>query len=242
VLPGTRRHDADYLRDGVAAPALTLRLLRSGDGTPLKADASREAATACVAHLHRVLADARGHCADRRQAGAAGRHRRAGATTRMPRVQQALARAGVPAVAAGKQSLFATDEAAELRALLLACTSPPTAGACAALATVLLGWMPPPSPRWKPKAMRNAGIRANAWPGANAGSTTARSRWSPRCAQQAERLLGLLDGERRLTNYLQLGELLQEAATRTLGLHGQIDWLAAQMAGADEATRRNCCG
>jgi hypothetical protein len=25
----------------VAAPALTLRLLRSGDGTPLKADASR---------------------------------------------------------------------------------------------------------------------------------------------------------------------------------------------------------
>ena len=54
------------------------------------------------------------------------------------------------------------------------------------------------------------------------------------CAEHAERLLGLLDGERRLTNYLQLGELLQEAAAQTLGLHGLLDWLQAQMADADQ--------
>jgi len=239
VLPGTRRHDADYLRDGVAAPALTLRLLRSGDGTPLKADASREAATAaCVAHLHRVLADAR--------AGTAlidGKPVRPGDIAVLvrnhkdaARVQQALARAGVPAVAAGKQSLFATDEAAELRALLLALHQPADSGRLrAALATVLLGLDAAAIAALETEgdAQRRHQGQCLAW----------RERWqhdgplalvTEVCAQQAERLLGLLDGERRLTNYLQLGELLQEAATRTLGLHGQIDWLAAQMAGADE--------
>lgn len=239
VLPGTKRHDADYLRDGVAAPALTLRLLRSGDGAPLKADASREAATAaCVAHIHGVLSDAR-----------AGRALIDGAPVRpgdiavlvrnhkeATRVQQALARAGVPAVAAGKQSLFATDEAAELRALLLALHQPADSGRLrAALATVLLGLDAAAIAALDTdgQAQRRYQGQCLVW----------RERWqhdgplallTEVCAQQAERLLGLLDGERRLTNYLQLGELLQEAATRTLGLHGQIDWLATQMAGADE--------
>ena len=54
------------------------------------------------------------------------------------------------------------------------------------------------------------------------------------CAEHAERLLGLLDGERRLTNYLQLGELLQQAAGQTLGMHGLLDWLQVQMAHADQ--------
>ena len=42
------------------------------------------------------------------------------------------------------------------------------------------------------------------------------------CAEQAECLLALVDGERRLTNYLQLGELLQEAGNRSIGLHGLL--------------------
>jgi len=54
------------------------------------------------------------------------------------------------------------------------------------------------------------------------------------CAEQAERLLALVDGERRLTNYLQLGELLQEAGTRSIGLHGLLDWLQARIAHADD--------
>src|SRR5690606_28952699 len=53
------------------------------------------------------------------------------------------------------------------------------------------------------------------------------------CAANAERLLGLLDGERRLTNYLQLGELLQQADARALGLHGLVDWLGRRIAEAD---------
>ena len=58
------------------------------------------------------------------------------------------------------------------------------------------------------------------------------------CAQHAPRLLGLMDGERRLTNYLQLAEQLQEAQRTALGLHGLLDWLARAIADAsadDEA-------
>ncbi|NEL42184.1 MAG: hypothetical protein G3W69_30770, partial [Xanthomonas perforans] len=40
------------------------------------------------------------------------------------RMQQALGAVGIPAVAAGKQSLFATDEALELLALLQALLDP----------------------------------------------------------------------------------------------------------------------
>jgi exodeoxyribonuclease V beta subunit len=53
------------------------------------------------------------------------------------------------------------------------------------------------------------------------------------CATHAERLLGLLDGERRMSNYLQLAELLQEAQASALGLHGLVDWLGQRIATAD---------
>jgi exodeoxyribonuclease V beta subunit len=53
------------------------------------------------------------------------------------------------------------------------------------------------------------------------------------CAANAERLLTLVDGERRLTNLLQLGEALQEADRRAPGLHGLVDWLRVAMAEAD---------
>jgi exodeoxyribonuclease V beta subunit len=238
VEPGGRRSDGDYGHDGVAAPALTLRLLRSQDGRPLDADGSREAATAaCVADIHRVLADARsGH------ARIDGRPVRPGDIAVLvrnhkeaTRVQQALARAGVPAVAAGKQSLFASAEAAELRMLLLALLHPADNGRLrAALATVLLGEDATALAALDEdgEAQRRHQARLLHW----------RERWqrggpfalvSDLCAAQAERLLGLLDGERRLTNYLQLGEQLQEAAARTLGLHGLLDWLQVRMADAD---------
>jgi exodeoxyribonuclease V beta subunit len=238
VEPGGRRYDDDYRHDDRAAPALTLRLLRSDDGAPLDADGSREAATAaCVADIHRVLVDAR---ADRARID--GRPVRPGDIAVLvrnhkeaTRVQQALARAGVPAVAAGKQSLFASPEAAELRTLLLALLHPADNGRLrTALATVLLGEDAAALAALDEdgEAQRRHQARLLHW----------RERWqrggpfalvSELCAAQAERLLGLLDGERRLTNYLQLGEQLQEAAARTLGLHGLLDWLQARIADAD---------
>src|SRR3546814_16971491 len=56
------------------------------------------------------------------------------------------------------------------------------------------------------------------------------------CAEHASRLLGLLDGERRLTNYLQLAELLQDAQSRPLGLTGLAAGLGTARADAN-ATR-----
>ncbi len=239
VRPGGKRGDGDYLLDGEPAPALTLHLIDADDeGKPLKADDSRAAATlACVADIHRVLSAAR-----EGRALIDGRPVRPGDIAVLVRshreatlVQQTLARVGIPAVAAGKHSLFATAEAHELRLLLLALLQPADDGRLrAALATVLLG-----ESAAAIAAMEHAGDRQRHhqqrllhW----------RDRWlrggvlamlSDLCAGQAERLLALVDGERRLTNYLQLGELLQEAGSRSIGLHGLLDWLQARIAHAD---------
>ncbi len=238
VQAGDRRRDEDYLRDGHAAPALTLRLLRDEEGGSLDAEASREAATAaCVADIHRVLSDARAA-----RALIEGRPVRPGDIAVLvrnhkdaTRMRQALARAGVPAVAAGRQSLFATAEAGELRALLLALLQPAdSARLRTALSTVLLGESAEAIAALEHDgaAQRDHHLRLLHW----------RERFqrggplsliSDLCAAQAERLLGLLDGERRLTNYLQLAEHLQEASTRTLGLHGLLDWLQSRIAHAD---------
>ncbi|HDS1581721.1 TPA: exodeoxyribonuclease V subunit beta [Stenotrophomonas maltophilia] len=239
VRPGGVRRDDDYLRDGQAAAALTLRVLRSGGDKAMGADASREAATrACVAAIHQTLVDARAGRAVLR-----GRPLQPGDIAVLVRshreatlVQRALAAVGIPAVAAGKQSLFATSEARDLRALLLALLQPADEGRLrAALASVLLG-------------QRASSIAAMEHEGdLQRGFQTQLLHWRERwqrggpfaviadvCAEQGERLLALIDGERRLTNYLQLGELLQEASAQALGMHGLLDWLQGQMASADQ--------
>ncbi len=239
VLPGDVRGDADYLRDGQPAVGLTVRVLRSDDGKPMKADPSRAQATdACVAAIHQVLLDGRQGRALLRgkpvqPADIAVLVRRHSEATR---IQQALAALGIPAVAAGRQSLYASVEAVELRVLLLALLQPADEGRLrAALATVLLGQDAGAiaSMEREGDLQRDYQARLLQW----------RERWNRGgpfaviadvCASQAERLLGLVDGERRLTNYLQLAELLQEASTRALGMHGLLDWLQAQMANADQ--------
>ncbi|WP_313140021.1 exodeoxyribonuclease V subunit beta [Stenotrophomonas sp.] len=239
VRPGGVRSDDDYLRDGAAAPALTLRVLRSDGDKALGADASRAAATqACVAAIHQTLVDARAGAAVLR-----GRPVQPGDIAVLVRshreatlVQRALAAVGIPAVAAGKQSLFATREARDLRALLLALLQPADEGRLrAALATVLLG-----RPASAIASMEREGDLQR-------GFQTQLLHWRERwqrggpfavvadvCAAQGERLLALIDGERRLTNYLQLGELLQEASAQALGMHGLLDWLQGQMVHADQ--------
>ncbi|MEG0185123.1 MAG: UvrD-helicase domain-containing protein, partial [Stenotrophomonas sp.] len=239
VRPGGVRADADYLRDGRPAPALTLRLLRSGGDKPLGADASRDAATqACVAAIHQILVDARagtallrGHAVQPGDIAVLVRSHREATL-----VQRALAAVGIPAVAAGKQSLFATSEARDLRALLLALLQPADEGRLrAALATVLLGQ--------RASAIASMEREGDLQRGFQAQLLHWRERWqrggpfaviADVCAAQGERLLALIDGERRLTNYLQLGELLQEASAQALGMHGLLDWLQGQMANADQ--------
>ncbi len=239
VHPGSTRVDADFLRDGIPAPGLTVRVLHNTEGGDLKADPSRQQASdACVAAIHQILSEARQGRALLRDvpvqpgdiAVLVRSHKEA------TRIQQALGAVGIPAVAAGKQSLYATPEAHDLRLLLLALLQPADEGRLrAALSTVLLGENAGAIDALEREgdAQRSFQVRLLEW----------RERWqrggpfaviADLCAEHAERLLGLLDGERRLTNYLQLGELLQQAAGQTLGMHGLLDWLQVQMAHADQ--------
>jgi len=239
VHPGSTRVDADFLRDGLPAPGLTVRVLHNTEGGDLKADPSRQQASdACVAAIHQILSEARQGRALLRDvpvqpgdiAVLVRSHKEA------TRIQQALGAVGIPAVAAGKQSLYATPEAHDLRLLLLALLQPADEGRLrAALSTVLLGEDAEAIDALEREgdAQRSFQVRLLEW----------RERWqrggpfaviADLCAEHAERLLGLLDGERRLTNYLQLGELLQQASGQTLGMHGLLDWLQVQMAHADQ--------
>lgn len=239
VHPGSTRVDADFLRDGIPAPGLTVRVLHNTEAGDLKADPSRQQASdACVAAIHQILGEARQGRALLRDvpvqpgdiAVLVRSHKEA------TRIQQALGAVGIPAVAAGKQSLYATPEAYDLRLLLLALLQPADEGRLrAALSTVLLGEDAEAIDALEREgdAQRSFQVRLLEW----------RERWqrggpfaviADLCAEHAERLLGLLDGERRLTNYLQLGELLQQAAGQTLGMHGLLDWLQVQMAHADQ--------
>ena len=245
VEPGGRRGDRDFLRDGAAAPALTVwrapptgKTGKKEEPTTWRAGESRDwAARACVAAIHAVLGDARAGKAtidgDPVQPGDIAVLVRTHHEATM--VQQALALAGIPAVAAGKQSLFATAEARELHALLLALLHAGDDGRLrAALCTVLVGGDAAAIDaldrdgdahrRWQLQAQHWRDRLRGGGPLALVGDL---------CAAAAERLLGLLDGERRVSNYLQLAELLQEAQRSALGLHGLVDWLGRHVAAAD---------
>ena len=245
VEAGGKRDDGDFLRDQHPAPALTVwQAPATGEfdaqdkPTRWPAEQARSLATrACVAAIHRVLADAR---SGRAQidgtpvqpgdiAVLVRWHREA------TRMQQALALAGIAAVAAGKQSLFATGEAHEMHALLLALLHSGDDGRLrTALSTVLVGMDAPGIDALE----RDAGAHRD-WQQRALGWRERLLRGGPLalaselCAANGERLLGLLDGERRISNYLQLAELLQEAEAGTLGLHGLVDWLGHRIATAD---------
>ena len=244
VVPGGNRSDADFLRDGVPAPALTVWQAPppptddQGKRKPHSAPRARELATqACVAAIHDVLSQARN--GDARIEGKPVQPGDIAVLVRThheaTRVQQALALAGIPAVAAGKQSLFATAEARELQVLLLALLHGGDDGRLrAALATVLVG-----EDAAAIDALDRDGATHRAW-------QMQAQHWRDRlrnggplalvgdlCAAQADRLLGLLDGERRVSNYLQLAEQLQDAQRQALGLQGLADWLARRITRAD---------
>jgi len=236
VAAGNVCQDSDYLLHGQNAPALTLRLIQSGTGETLKADDSRAAAAAaCVAEISRVLAAARNDHAlingvpvEPADIAVLVRNHKEAA-----RMQRALSAAGIPAVAAGKSSLYATDEAREIHHLLSAVLHVSDERRLrAALAGVLIGLdakaiaaLPENTPGyWQQRAL--------AW----------RERWqrggilpliTDLCADAARRILQLTDGERRLTNYLQLAESLQTASTSVPGLHGLLDWYEQQIINAN---------
>ncbi|WP_369915233.1 exodeoxyribonuclease V subunit beta [Xanthomonas sp. NCPPB 3005] len=254
VQPGGMRSDFELQRDGVTAPALTVwRAPAPPEALPAattskkkppsrtvwKSGLSQEMCTdACVSAIHGWLAAGRAG-----NATIGGRPVQAGDVAvlvrehkQATRIQQALGAVGIPAVAAGRQSLFATDEALELLTLLQALLDPGDDSRLrAALATVLIG-----EDAAAIAALEHNGDRHRSW---QQQALDWRERWQrggPLAligdlgAAHAQRLLALVDGERRLTNYLQLAETLQEADSRALGPHGLVDWLSRRIANADD--------
>jgi exodeoxyribonuclease V beta subunit len=241
VEPGGKHQDADFQRGGAPAPALTLWRAPDpepddkGNVKPWKADTSRELCTAaCVAAIHAVLSEGRAGtaCIEGRPVQPGDIAVLVRTHHEATRIQRALAAVGIPAVAAGKQSLFATPEARELHALLLALLHNGDDGRLrAALATVLVGVdagaiaaLDEGDHDWQHRALAWRERLLRGGPLALIGDL---------CAEHAPRLLGFTDGERRLGNYLQLAEVLQEAQAETLGLHGLVDWLGTRIADAD---------
>jgi len=150
------------------------------------------------------------------------------------RVRQALRACGVGSVTLSKDSVFATEDAEELAILLRALLEPHDEGRVrAALATALLGH----------NATELARLTADelAWEALLARFQSYRERWRWQGILAAlqellaaeripARLLRWPDGERRLTNLLQLMELLQVAADERPGPDQLLRWLTAQRA------------
>ncbi|MDG9925195.1 MULTISPECIES: UvrD-helicase domain-containing protein [unclassified Pseudomonas] len=143
-----------------------------------------------------------------------------------------LAARGVPSVRRGRDSVWHSEEAAELAAVLAAYAEPGREGVLRyALATRLLG--------------RDAAQIARcqdderAWDAERAAAEQYHQLWQQQGfmrvfrawldqEQVAERLLQDIDGERRLTNLLHLGELLQAESLQRSGLEPLLAWFQAQ--------------
>lgn len=247
VAPGGRARDDDLQLDGEPAPPLAVHVVperaakkRKG-GNWNKAESIGHAAALCAEAVRERLQLAREGRLMRRDGGAlrpveprdcavlVRTHAEAAA------VRRELARRNVPAVTVDRTSLFAGEEARDLLALLLALLHADDDGRMrAALATPLFGLDAAAIEALEDDA---AALRArqrdfDEW----------RARWQRHgplamlaqvVAAEAPRLLALDGGERRIANLLQLGELLQEASARSLGLQGQVDWLQSAIANPD---------
>ncbi|MGL4270392.1 MAG: exodeoxyribonuclease V subunit beta, partial [Plesiomonas sp.] len=162
-------------------------------------------------------------------------------------VRQALSARGVASVyLSNRDSVFGSAEATDLLRLLQACLQPGQERLLrAALASSLLGLSAAQLDALNQDEER--------WEQVVAEFETYRRCWQRqgvlpmlhlvlRQRQLAENLLAGLEGERRLTNLLHLGELLQEAAAELDSEHALLRWFALQLAepayGSDEQQLR----
>jgi exodeoxyribonuclease V beta subunit len=259
---GGKASDSDFLRDSRPAPAIHFHAIPiSENGKDYTKPVSvRMAAELCANDILQRLQPSPGSSIkDRRTqtmrplqprdfAVLVRDHRQAA------EIRHALSLRGVPAVASGKESLYQSEEAQDLLTLLLALRSPGDDRRLrAVLATPLLGWDAQRIVALDIEALhpRGEGLIAGDVLAPGTGQALRqwqqdlvawRTRWErhgPQAmlaevlAANAERLLQQAGGERRLTNYLQLGELMQSTSGRNLGTQGQLDALRHDIAHAD---------
>ncbi|MFP6863086.1 UvrD-helicase domain-containing protein [Pseudomonas sp.] len=153
-------------------------------------------------------------------------HRQAG------EVAAELAARGVPSVRRGKENVWHSEEADELSAVLAAYAEPGREGALRyALASRLLGR--------SAADLAACTEDAHAWDAEREAAERYHQLWQQQGFMRAfrawldeqkvaQRLLALVDGERRLTNLLHLAELLQTESLQRPGLEQLLTWFNAQ--------------
>lgn len=222
-------------------PLPPLGLVWLGDEPLTKGQASSLAAADCARRIAALLAAS--HAGQAYFAGAEGgrtplkggdiavlvaSHKQAG------EIAAELATRGVPSVRRGKESVWHSEEAGELAAVLAAYAEPGREGVLRhALATRLLGRGAEELARcqdnakdWDTERERAEGFH-QLWQ--QQGFLRAFRAWLDQ-EGVAGRLLALVDGERRLTNLLHLAELLQAQSLLRPGLEPLLAWFAAQRA------------
>ena len=158
-------------------------------------------------------------------------------------VRAALANAGIASVYIARDSVFESREAGELLRLMIAVAEPSNVRALrAALATALLGvdgaGLVDLEREGSREGSREGGREGRRWERWLEAFHHYHRQWRDRgfmtMFQQllheqgvAHRLLALDEGERRLTNLLQLAELAQLEAGERFGMEGLIHWLEA---------------
>jgi len=157
-------------------------------------------------------------------------------------VQQALRDRGISSVSLSEESVFATEDAAELATLLRALAELHDEGHMrVALVTTLLGWNAAELERLADDELAREALLAR--------FQSYRERWQQQgvmvalqellaAEQVPARLLRRPDGERRQTNLLQLLELLQVASGEHLGIDGLLRWFSDRRAERGEDTAR----
>lgn len=155
-------------------------------------------------------------------------------------LQRALRERGIPSVLQGAANVFETTEAGELRDLLAAVADPSSSRRVkVALATDLLGF--------RAEHLEAFESDEASWERQIEWFRVLNRRWVDhgfirmfrRIVEGvgfSEKILSALDGERRMTNLLHLGELLhRREGEERLGVTGLLRWFDVQLSGAPDA-------
>ncbi|WP_070989908.1 UvrD-helicase domain-containing protein [Halofilum ochraceum] len=237
VKPGRNEGDLRLEHDGAELPGVTAWSIPEDAGTS-KGEVQKRIERATVERIVTLLEEgafvtAEGQSRDIRPSEIAVlvNSNREAAT-----MQSALGEANVPAVCIHQDSVFTHEAAHDLLQLLRAAASPFDAQRLrVALTTALFGY-------------RMGDLVAldedeHAWSEATHRFQEAHVRWSqtgvqamlePLLQEAAARVVALTDGDRRITDFLHVADLLQRAEHEVFGMEGLVHWLENAIRRADD--------
>jgi exodeoxyribonuclease V beta subunit len=244
VSAGGRAADDDVQVDGRALTPLTCWHL-DGDDASSKGEARAQLAAGCAEAIVDLLRKAQAGTATIRERSVAAPVALApghiavlvSTNDEAALMQDALAARGVASATIRQESVFGSEEARDLHAFLAALENRREARLRAALASRLFGYDAAHIARLADPA------HASEWQAELQRLDALHRLWQQHgVLAMCERVFethaaAILDGpggERRMTNYLQLADLLQRESARLFGAPGLIDWLYRRILLADD--------